>query len=103
MRILATVNSVIYHNSAYELCTSVIYFHKMLVTAYTMHHNVVNFSEHTRIICSHHLLTVGLIITNYAYDCLIERNSLYAMKNDYGSIIQIPIKKNLSEERDEIS
>jgi len=62
MRALVTVNSVVYYNSAYELCRSVIYFHKMLVTAYTTHHNVVNFSKHTKIICSHDLLTVGRVL-----------------------------------------
>lgn len=93
MRILAAVNSMIYYNSAYQLCRSVIYFHMLLVTAYTMHHNVVNFSKHTKKICSHHLLTVDLIITNYAYGYLIECNSLHAVKNNYRSTIQIPIKE----------
>lgn len=44
-RPLTIVNGMIYYNSAYELRRSMIYLHKMLVTASTMHSNVVNPSK----------------------------------------------------------
>lgn len=44
-RLLVRVNWMIYHNSAYELHSSIIYLHKMLVTVSTVHQNVANPSK----------------------------------------------------------